>query len=504
MSHLSTLSSEDTDRWTEMKSGFKRQAPFPLEIATAHWIDFDSVVSKGAALTADSSGCNYLSSSSSFSSSPLTLPLPLPLLKKCPSVETIPHASLPTQLRDHCGMGNYWVVPTTTKRRRRSKVHLYNDDDWGSDLGKDGTINKSGNKNRTRKKERVTKKVGESTNASIVTLSDSSTISLSSSCSNENKNSIISKVTESNVKTIGVPGVRSRWAWIDNSIEAKTDSSPTSCFLRKKTKNENPKPATTNTKEASIPHPKKATKSKKASTPTTASGSYSWIHEPNTKVSPILKDIQDHLGIGSYWIEPTQRRKQMKPNRYVDTRKEKHRKAAASKTRKDVSSIGESRSRSRSSIANRSAEMHTKIIACKSSKAASVTRTSTTALASKPKATIPVRVDVANHQKLTFQAIQGTDQPICRYALDLISLVCNNSYNNTSDSVGFPLQEDTKEKYRCWPYRQVHRVLDKPPPGHTFETESEKERVMRLQVRNFQSRLRTQKSHWMRFFLFLF
>ena len=50
------------------------------------------------------------------------------------------------------------------------------------------------------------------------------------------------------------------------------------------------------------------------------------------------------------------------------------------------------------------------------------------------------------------------------YALDLISLVCNNSY------IGMIVDNPP------------HRILDTPQFGYTVETEPEKERLMRLQV----------------------
>jgi hypothetical protein len=83
--------------------------------------------------------------------------------------------------------------------------------------------------------------------------------------------------------------------------------------------------------------------------------------------------------------------------------------------------------------------------------------------------------------------MEGPNQPIVRYALDLISLVCNNSYSTTHSNNGSvkscTLQHNGSKRHRCcWSYQQVHRVLDKPPFGSTTETESEKERLMRLQV----------------------
>jgi len=92
--------------------------------------------------------------------------------------------------------------------------------------------------------------------------------------------------------------------------------------------------------------------------------------------------------------------------------------------------------------------------------------------------------------------MRGQKQPILQYALDLISLVCNNSYNTADRSSG-RRNSFTNTRYRVdktgrrrriictigCQYQQVHRVLDKPLFGFTADTESEKERLMRLQVR---------------------
>jgi hypothetical protein len=59
---------------------------------------------------------------------------------------------------------------------------------------------------------------------------------------------------------------------------------------------------------------------------------------------------------------------------------------------------------------------------------------------------------------IEYQAKQG-NQPIHKYALKLISLVCNQSDPATA-----------------------HRVLDNPSPEYTLESEPDKERLMRLQV----------------------
>jgi hypothetical protein len=61
-------------------------------------------------------------------------------------------------------------------------------------------------------------------------------------------------------------------------------------------------------------------------------------------------------------------------------------------------------------------------------------------------------------ESIVYQAKQG-NQPIHKYALKSISLVCNQSDPATA-----------------------HRVLDKPSPEYTFEGEPDKERLMRLQV----------------------
>lgn len=72
-------------------------------------------------------------------------------------------------------------------------------------------------------------------------------------------------------------------------------------------------------------------------------------------------------------------------------------------------------------------------------------------------------------KKLVYKAMEGSSEndqrnTIYGYALDLISLVCNNSYIGTI--VDNP----------------PHRILDTPQFGYTVETEPEKERLMRLQV----------------------
>jgi hypothetical protein len=61
-------------------------------------------------------------------------------------------------------------------------------------------------------------------------------------------------------------------------------------------------------------------------------------------------------------------------------------------------------------------------------------------------------------ESIVYLAKQG-NQPIHRYALKLISLVCNQSDPATA-----------------------HRVLDNPSPEYTLESEPDKERLMRLQV----------------------
>ena len=88
---------------------------------------------------------------------------------------------------------------------------------------------------------------------------------------------------------------------------------------------------------------------------------------------------------------------------------------------------------------------------------------------------------LSSSRKVVYKAVEGSSssststldaKPTYGYALDLISLVCNNAY----------IRIGTSKTYNHRPYLP-HRVLDKPPFGYTIETEPEKERLMRLQVR---------------------
>jgi hypothetical protein len=84
------------------------------------------------------------------------------------------------------------------------------------------------------------------------------------------------------------------------------------------------------------------------------------------------------------------------------------------------------------------------------------------------------------NSKFVYRAVEGP-QPIYGYALDLISLVCNNGDDITGGS-GSVVQKRDGVILHSYHKHQPHRVLDKPLFGYKPETEPEKERLMRLQV----------------------
>ena len=99
------------------------------------------------------------------------------------------------------------------------------------------------------------------------------------------------------------------------------------------------------------------------------------------------------------------------------------------------------------------------------------TTTTTTSLIKKeePRIVVYSQEDKKKVRKLVYKTMEGSSEndkrnTIYGYALDLISLVCNNAYIATI--IGNP----------------PHRILDTPQFGYTVETEPEKEQLMRLQV----------------------
>ena len=100
-------------------------------------------------------------------------------------------------------------------------------------------------------------------------------------------------------------------------------------------------------------------------------------------------------------------------------------------------------------------------------------------------------------RKLEYKATSGPNRPIYGYALELISLVCNNSYcvskagggsvggrgvNKSDSTLTPPPTTKSHDKDRVTGHPQPHRVLDRPT-GYTRESEPLRERLMRLQLR---------------------
>eukprot|EP00536_Pseudo-nitzschia_multiseries_P017354 jgi/Psemu1/314416/fgenesh1_kg.1512_\ len=88
-----------------------------------------------------------------------------------------------------------------------------------------------------------------------------------------------------------------------------------------------------------------------------------------------------------------------------------------------------------------------------------------------------------NKRKIVYQATEGPNRPVYKYALDLISMVCNNSYSYQTDDPVRCAQRDECVNHR-YHYQQVHRFLDKPLFERKPDEEPDKERLMRLQVSN--------------------
>jgi len=106
-------------------------------------------------------------------------------------------------------------------------------------------------------------------------------------------------------------------------------------------------------------------------------------------------------------------------------------------------------------------------------------------------------------RKIVYKATSGSKRPIDGYALDLISLVCNNAYcvmtktggqhkpknNNSNKSITTAAATATatpspkKKQKTLFFHSQPHRFLDRPSSGYTQESEPLKERLTRLQLR---------------------
>eukprot|EP00531_Pseudo-nitzschia_arenysensis_P009906 CAMPEP_0116125374 /NCGR_PEP_ID=MMETSP0329-20121206/5778_1 /TAXON_ID=697910 /ORGANISM="Pseudo-nitzschia arenysensis, Strain B593" /LENGTH=740 /DNA_ID=CAMNT_0003619413 /DNA_START=191 /DNA_END=2413 /DNA_ORIENTATION=- len=103
-------------------------------------------------------------------------------------------------------------------------------------------------------------------------------------------------------------------------------------------------------------------------------------------------------------------------------------------------------------------------------------------------------------RKLVYKAISNPKRPIYGYALDLVSLVCNNAYSvmknsNGSNKKSNPKISSSSPKNSTTPTanknedkattctNQPHMVLDRPRNGFTEDSEPSKERIMRLQLR---------------------
>eukprot|EP00532_Pseudo-nitzschia_australis_P019834 CAMPEP_0168292722 /NCGR_PEP_ID=MMETSP0142_2-20121227/7339_1 /TAXON_ID=44445 /ORGANISM="Pseudo-nitzschia australis, Strain 10249 10 AB" /LENGTH=711 /DNA_ID=CAMNT_0008240607 /DNA_START=55 /DNA_END=2190 /DNA_ORIENTATION=+ len=93
----------------------------------------------------------------------------------------------------------------------------------------------------------------------------------------------------------------------------------------------------------------------------------------------------------------------------------------------------------------------------------------------------PTATKANKKKKIIYEATDGSNRPDYKYALDLISLVCNNSYV-IHNSARCSQERDGSTRHYCQ-CQQFHRILDNPPFDYALDAESDKERLMRLQLR---------------------
>ena len=398
-------------------------------------------------------------------------------------IEPIAPEIIPNELRDYLGKGSYWMEPTTKRRRTSFSFGAR------TPAVNATTMNtKKCNINLT----------------SIPTVSDSSD-SETSRASRYAKRTIHrtkknprkrtrSKIWHQNgvVRMIGKPGVRGRWAWIDQGTEIKIQYSPIYCDKqarkrdrksgRRRTNTDNQNGNSSKTKEVSGI----CTRRKNDSTdgPTQRRNSTKLCDEllqvpretnhrignPETKQLINGTSAVNRKGCSSTDINiQTSTR-----SKIINTRSRPRR---TRWTWIETPSCDETTKQSLDTNISRNKTFNS--TTCHKKSAISIgTSTATNTAIRTASAEIANRQDGSHHQKFVFRAIQGPDRPIVQYALDLISLVCNNACCAKDATQASGTQ-------RCYqPCRQVHRVLDKPAFGRTTDTESEKERLMRLQFRH--------------------
>ncbi len=475
----------------EVLSGTKRKFAFETDAsnesfsdtAASHWFDFDSF-SKCTASTVESSVCGYSSSSSWLSLFQSNITVERIAVRKTshklenqttPStaqdeitrqeqaqeqqsessihVQSTPSKLLPKELRDYCRKGSYWMEPTTKRRRSASRFSreelcriLEEEERDFSTISTQHAPKPKARRSRTSPK------------------------------SSRSSKSIGNKI-KSEANPLRRNGIRGRWSWI---VETQ-----------KKQRKRRQKPATERPKKVWMPA--------------------SVVGSSSVNKSRDLKALQDHCrcGEGSYWVEPTGRRRHVSPAYYDDNeeenrKKEKRQVLALAKSNQAVcinsEQIHSCNVKSKTSDTKNYCAVETKnqekeIVKVihsrreRTSKAGApldckrtnnISEKRPLEITIKPKATmLDLAVTHKIHQHVVFRAVQGSNRPIDQYALDLISLVCNNM--NHCKSIQRTKQEDSGNIYPSYSYQEAHHILDTPPLWRAIE--SEKERLQRLQVR---------------------
>ena len=91
-------------------------------------------------------------------------------------------------------------------------------------------------------------------------------------------------------------------------------------------------------------------------------------------------------------------------------------------------------------------------------------------------------------RRLVYKAVPDSTQNIYKYALDLVALVCNNAYSvvppkKSTAKTPSPKNDDPSPFANIKGPQEAHTILDRPINGYTSESEPERERFMRLQLR---------------------